>query len=152
LSRRRVYLLGGGGRRSPRSPSRPGFLVPALRPPRRNAARGHYHTANVKEEAHSLDRVGSRTAAVRESLAAIDNTTAASISPVVMCEREAVLFSRGFSSIYGEWETTADAQTADRTFSESSDSPRRRAGRIRRQEADANKRVQISGRLRSTLR
>jgi hypothetical protein len=29
------------------------------------------------------------------------------------------LYSRGFSSIYGEWETTAEAQKADRTFSES---------------------------------
>jgi hypothetical protein len=30
-----------------------------------------------------------------------------------------VLYSRGFSSIYGEWETTAEAKEADRTFSES---------------------------------
>ena len=30
-----------------------------------------------------------------------------------------LLFSRGFSSIYGEWETTAEARTATRTFSES---------------------------------
>ena len=30
-----------------------------------------------------------------------------------------VLFSRGFSSIYGEWETTAEAKDMNRTFSES---------------------------------
>jgi IgA Peptidase M64/Peptidase M64 N-terminus len=30
-----------------------------------------------------------------------------------------VLYSRGFSSIYGEWETTAEAQKIDRTFEES---------------------------------
>ena len=29
------------------------------------------------------------------------------------------LYSRGFSSIYGEWETTAEAKTMNRTFSES---------------------------------
>lgn len=31
----------------------------------------------------------------------------------------AVLFSRGFSSIYGEWETTAEARELDRAFGES---------------------------------
>lgn len=31
----------------------------------------------------------------------------------------ALLFSRGFASIYGEWETTAEARTAHRTFHES---------------------------------
>ena len=30
-----------------------------------------------------------------------------------------VIYSRGFSSIYGEWETTAEAKRLDRTFSES---------------------------------
>ena len=30
-----------------------------------------------------------------------------------------VVFSRGFSSIYGEWETTEEAKDLDRTFSES---------------------------------
>ena len=30
-----------------------------------------------------------------------------------------MLYSRGFSSIYGEWETTGEAQKIDRTFSES---------------------------------
>src|SRR5713226_9042626 len=31
----------------------------------------------------------------------------------------AVIYSRGFSSIYGEWETTGEAKDVDRTFSES---------------------------------
>ena len=30
-----------------------------------------------------------------------------------------LLFSRGFSSVFGEWETTAEAQKINRTFSES---------------------------------
>jgi len=35
-----------------------------------------------------------------------------------------VLFSRGFNSIYGEWETTGEARTTPRTFSESLRFPR----------------------------
>ena len=31
----------------------------------------------------------------------------------------ALLYSRGFASIYGEWETTAEVKTAHRTFHES---------------------------------
>ena len=30
-----------------------------------------------------------------------------------------MLYSRGFSSIYGEWETTGEAKEVNRTFSES---------------------------------
>jgi hypothetical protein len=30
-----------------------------------------------------------------------------------------VLYSRGFASIYGEWETTDEAKTSNRTFQES---------------------------------
>src|SRR5207249_1930066 len=38
---------------------------------------------------------------------------------VVDAASGAPLFSRGFASIYGEWETTAEAQSMNRTFSES---------------------------------
>ena len=38
---------------------------------------------------------------------------------VVDAATGAALYSRGFSSIYGEWETTAEAKDVDRTFSES---------------------------------
>ena len=34
-------------------------------------------------------------------------------------KKNRVLYSRGFASIYGEWETTAEAQKMNRTYSES---------------------------------
>ena len=46
--------------------------------------------------------------------------TAASISSKSSTRRAAAsLYSRGFSSIYGEWETTGEAKEMNRTFSES---------------------------------
>ena len=81
----------------------------------------YYHTGNVKEERFSLDRV------VLEPLPwpgnpsrPLDDTNRGKYFFQVFDARTGtVLFSRGFSSIFGEWETTAEAQTADRTFSES---------------------------------
>jgi hypothetical protein len=81
----------------------------------------YYHTGNVKEERFSLDRV------VLEPLPwpgnpsrPLDDTNRGKYFFQVFDARTGtMLFSRGFSSIFGEWETTAEAQTADRTFSES---------------------------------
>jgi hypothetical protein len=81
----------------------------------------YYHTGNDKQEIFSLDRV------IIEPLAwpgnparPIDATNAGKYFFEVMdVKRSAVLYSRGFSSIYGEWETTAEAKTMTRTFSES---------------------------------
>ena len=81
----------------------------------------YYHTGNVKEERFSVDRV------VLEPLPwpgnparAIDQTNRGKyFFEVADAVSGAVLYSRGFSSIYGEWETTAEAKDADRTFSES---------------------------------
>jgi hypothetical protein len=80
-----------------------------------------YHTGNSKEERFSLDRV------VLEPLPwpgnparAIDDTNRGKyFFEVVDAASGRVLYSRGFSSIYGEWETTAEAQKINRTFSES---------------------------------
>ena len=80
-----------------------------------------YHTGNVKEERFSLDRV------VLEPMPwpgnpsrPIDDTNRGKyFFEVVDAGSGRVLYSRGFSSIYGEWETTAEAQKIDRTFSES---------------------------------
>jgi len=80
-----------------------------------------YHTGNAKEERFSLDRV------VREPLPwpgnparPIDATNRGKyFFEIVDSESGRVLYSRGFSSIYGEWETTGEAQKIDRTFSES---------------------------------
>jgi len=81
----------------------------------------YYHTGNVKEERFSLDRV------VLEPLPwpgnpsrPIDDTNRGKyFFEVTDAASGKALFSRGFSSIYGEWETTGDAQKQDRTFSES---------------------------------
>ena len=81
----------------------------------------YYHTGNEKEERFSLDRV------VVEPLPwpgnqsqAIDRTNLGKYFFEVVDEASGQpIYSRGFSSIYGEWETTAEAKTLNRTFSES---------------------------------
>jgi len=81
----------------------------------------YYHTGDEKEERFSLDRI------VIEPLPWAGNA-ARPIDPtnrgkylfeIADAKSGAVLYSRGFSSIYGEWETTGEAKTMNRTFSES---------------------------------
>jgi hypothetical protein len=81
----------------------------------------YYHTGNEKEERFSLDRI------VVEPLPWPGNPA----QPLDRTNRGKYFFevadrasgqpvySRGFSSIYGEWETTAEAKAMNRTFSES---------------------------------
>jgi IgA Peptidase M64/Peptidase M64 N-terminus len=81
----------------------------------------YYHTGNATEERYSLDRI------VIEPLPwpgntsrPIDDTNRGKyFFEVVDAAGGAVLYSRGFSSIYGEWETTGEAKEVNRTFSES---------------------------------
>jgi hypothetical protein len=81
----------------------------------------YYHTGNAREERFSVDRV------VVEPLEwpgnparAIDRTNLGKyFFEVIDPATDRVVYSRGFASIYGEWETTAEAQTMNRTFSES---------------------------------
>jgi hypothetical protein len=81
----------------------------------------YYHTGNATEERFSLDRM------VVEPLPwpgdvsrPIDHTNLGKyLFEVTDTTTGRVIFSRGFSSIYGEWETTAEAKTENRTFSES---------------------------------
>src|SRR5881296_577791 len=81
----------------------------------------YYHTGNAREEHYSLDRV------VLEPLPwagnpakPIDSTNRGKyLFEVLDAATGRVLYSRGFSSIYGEWETTGEAETNNRTFSES---------------------------------
>src|SRR5467141_191197 len=81
----------------------------------------YYHTGSATEERFSLDRV------VLEPLPwpgnparAIDDTNRGKyLFEVMDLASGRVLYSRGFSSIYGEWETTAEAREMNRTFSES---------------------------------
>jgi IgA Peptidase M64/Peptidase M64 N-terminus len=81
----------------------------------------YYHTGNATQERFSLDRV------VVEPLGwpgdpakAIDTTRRGKYWFDVIDEAtNRVMFSRGFASVYGEWETTAEAMKMNRTFSES---------------------------------
>jgi len=81
----------------------------------------YYHSGNATQEHFSLDRV------VVEPLAwpgdpakAIDTTGRGKYWFDVIDEAtKKVVFSRGFASMYGEWETTAEAMKMNRTFSES---------------------------------
>jgi hypothetical protein len=81
----------------------------------------YYHTGNATQEHFSLDRV------VVEPLPWPGNP-AQPVDPldrgkyffeVVDTASGKTLYSRGFASMYGEWETTAEAKSMNRTFSES---------------------------------
>ncbi len=81
----------------------------------------YYHSGNATQEMFSLDRV------VLEPLAwpgdlkkAIDDSNLGKYFFEVRDRATGrVLYSRGFASIYGEWETTGEATKTNRTFSES---------------------------------
>ena len=80
----------------------------------------YFHSGGIGQEIVALERVvsdgswpGSRTRLVDDTnlgkylFELIDRTT------------NTVIYSRGFASIYGEWETTAEYKTLHRTFPES---------------------------------
>lgn len=81
----------------------------------------YYHTGNATQELLSIDRV------VIEPLSwpgdmnkTIDNTNLGKYFFEVRDQKtKRLVYSRGFASIYGEWETTDEAKTMMRTFSES---------------------------------
>jgi hypothetical protein len=81
----------------------------------------YYHTGNAAQEMFSLDRV------VLEPLPwpgspqkVVDDTNLGKyIFEVRDKSTNRMLYSRGFASIYGEWETTDEAKSANRTFHES---------------------------------
>jgi hypothetical protein len=81
----------------------------------------YYHTGDSKREFFSIDRIAieplpwSGSAAQR-----IDNSNLGKYFFEVRDQKSKdLLFSRGFASIFGEWETTDEAATAMRTFGES---------------------------------
>jgi hypothetical protein len=81
----------------------------------------YYHTGNATQERFSLDRI------VVEPLPwpgdpskTIDTSRRGRYFFEVIDEAtKKVVYSRGFASMYGEWETTAEAKAMNRTFSES---------------------------------
>ncbi len=80
-----------------------------------------YHTGDASGEVFSIDRV------VIEPLpwpgnphhAVDDSNLGKYLFEVRDAKTDAVLYSRGFASIYGEWETTDEPKTLRRTFQES---------------------------------
>lgn len=80
-----------------------------------------YHTGNASQELYAVEKV------VVEPLPWAGNPgkpiDALNLGDyffeVADADSKKVLYSRGFSSIYGEWVTTAEAKTASRTFHES---------------------------------
>jgi hypothetical protein len=81
----------------------------------------YYHTGNEKEERFSLDRVLIEPLPWAGNPARpLDDTNLGKyFFEVIDAESGRTLYSRGFASIYGEWETTAEARSMNRTFSES---------------------------------
>ena len=81
----------------------------------------YFHTGGPKAgETFALDRVVNDGPWPGSRQQPIDRTN---LGPYLMEARDAasgdLLYSRGFASVYGEWETTAEARSAHRTFHES---------------------------------
>jgi hypothetical protein len=86
----------------------------------------YYHTGTAAEERFSFDRVVVEPLEWPGNLArAVDDTNLGKyFFEISDASSGRVLFSRGFASIYGEWETTKEAKERARTFHESLRFPR----------------------------
>jgi hypothetical protein len=81
----------------------------------------YYHTGTATSETFAVDRlVVEPTPWPGNRSRAIDDTNLGKyLFEVVDRETNRVIYSRGFASVFGEWETTGEAKTAARTFHES---------------------------------
>lgn len=81
----------------------------------------YYHTGDVATEIFSVDRLVLEPLPFPGNLAQpVDRTLRGKYAfEVVDAESGETLWSRSFSSVYGEWETTAEAREMKRTFHES---------------------------------
>ncbi|MEP6570392.1 MAG: IgA Peptidase M64 [Acidobacteriota bacterium] len=81
----------------------------------------YYHTGNSKQEVFSVDRIQIEPLPWPGDLnKTIDDSNLGKYFFEVRDQKsKRVLYSRGFASIFGEWETTDEAATMMRTFSES---------------------------------
>ncbi len=86
----------------------------------------YYHSGNSESEIFSLDRVVLEPLPFSGNLAQpIDRTLRGKYSfEIVDPDTGDIAWSRSFSSIYGEWETTGEAREMNRTFHESLRFPR----------------------------
>lgn len=80
----------------------------------------YFHTGDIDEEIFSLDRIVNDGPWAGPRSKRIDASNLGKYRFVVRdLETHAEIYSRGFSSIYGEWETTPDARERHQTFHES---------------------------------
>src|SRR4029079_9377091 len=81
----------------------------------------YFHTGNAKEERFSWDRVVVQPLPWPGNPARPldDLNLGRYFFEVHDAASDRVVYSRGFASVFGEWETTAEAGKIDRTFSES---------------------------------
>lgn len=81
----------------------------------------YYHTGNSRQEVFSVDRIQIEPLPWPGDMSkTIDDTNLGKYFFEVRDQAtKRVFFSRGFASIFGEWETTDEAKTMMRTFSES---------------------------------
>jgi hypothetical protein len=80
----------------------------------------YYHSGNEKQELFSLDRIVIEPLEWPGNLdQAIDRTNLGKYLLEVRDSTGRVVYSRGFASVYGEWETTDEAKKVNRTFHES---------------------------------
>src|SRR6185312_1022164 len=81
----------------------------------------YYHTGNSKQEFFSVDRIQIEALPWPGDMSkTIDDTNLGKYFFEVRDQKtKRILYSRGFASIYGEWETTDEAQKMMRSFGES---------------------------------
>lgn len=81
----------------------------------------YYHTGNAQEEMFSLDRIVIEPVPwPGNSERSVDDTNLGKyLFEVSDLATGSALYSRGFASIYGEWELTGEARQMNRTFHES---------------------------------
>lgn len=81
----------------------------------------YYHSGNAASETFSIDELVLEPLPFSGNLAQPEDRTLRGKYVFEIRDRESgdLLWSRSFSSIYGEWETTGEARRIDRTFHES---------------------------------
>jgi hypothetical protein len=80
----------------------------------------YYHTGDASHEVLSLERVVSDGPWAGSRQRLIDDTNFGKyFYNVVDAESGELIYSRGFASLYGEWETTGEARQMHRTYHES---------------------------------
>ena len=78
------------------------------------------HTGGLGVEAVSLDRIVNDGAWPGNRMRLVDDTNLGKyLFEVLDRDTNQVIYSRGFASLFGEWETTAEAKEMHRTFGES---------------------------------